>query len=850
VDGRVGRVLGGLGTGLVVFVAVPVVLIVAVGVPLPHDSAGQSGRALVDVLALVAWVAWAACCWPILRDVVGRVRRRDGNVSVDARWRDKVSARIAGALLVVLPLGLLGGAAVAGAAAATAAASVSAPAATSPSGPAPTPAGAPTSAPAAPPTYLVAPGDSLWSIAEHLYGDGADWQELAALNLGHLMDDGRRFTDPSLILPGWRLALPDDGSTAAATPAAAPGAAPTQPASPAPVGPAVPSAAGASTESASDTTVPAPALGSPTRAPLRSESLGGLAGPVVPELAALGIGVLAAALAARRIRRARRIAAAGRRRGLSTPPPTDEEAELDTDLEPFACAPLVDWLEAADRHLGWALADESDPLPAVLALQVGPDGVEAWLSGPVDWAPRRWSLARDGHRWLLEAATDLDELARETEGHQPRLPALAVVGANSEGTWALPLEPGSCTPVIGEGADDCVRSMVTSLGGWSWSEQVHVTEDPFEAERLCALFGWKDDQLERARVVFVGDPGRLSTTTLSRCAVLTTAPVAAGAVTVAVASGAATLEPLGVVLAPDLLSPGTAQRIDDVVASGASMIESPTGPAVPDERELLGGLSAGPVEIRLLTAVPRVEGLAAPLDPKRARRAVELVAYLALHAPEPVTSDRLRSRVLGTAETDAAAKTLFNTAGAARKALGQDADGVAFLPAASKAGQYRIDCRISVDVVRAKSLFAAAAHQESPETAMALGRAALELIEGEPLSTVLSGYAWWRAEGHEARLAALVVDGACALAEVAAGAGNFVLARWALEQARLVDPYSEALTRSAMTLAALAEDPDRLRREWNECLRRTDELDPGGYPSEQTEQLFGELSRRADAAAG
>jgi len=188
-------------------------------------------------------------------------------------------------------------------------ASVSAPAATSPSGPAPTPAGAPTSAPAAPPTYLVAPGDSLWSIAEHLYGDGADWQELAALNLGHLMDDGRRFTDPSLILPGWRLALPDDGSTAAATPAAAPGAAPTQPASPAPVGPAVPSAAGASTESASDTTVPAPALGSPTRAPLRSESLGGLAGPVVPELAALGIGVLAAALAARRIRRARRIAA-------------------------------------------------------------------------------------------------------------------------------------------------------------------------------------------------------------------------------------------------------------------------------------------------------------------------------------------------------------------------------------------------------------------------------------------------------------------------------------------------------------------------------------------------------------
>jgi len=98
----------------------------------------------------------------------------------------------------------------------------------------------------------------------------------------------------------------------------------------------------------------------------------------VPELAALGIGVLAAALAARRIRRARRIAAAGRRRGLSTPPPTDEEAELDTDLEPFACAPLVDWLEAADRHLGWALADESDPLPPSLRCRSGPTG---WRRG-------------------------------------------------------------------------------------------------------------------------------------------------------------------------------------------------------------------------------------------------------------------------------------------------------------------------------------------------------------------------------------------------------------------------------------------------------------------------------------
>jgi len=179
--------------------------------------------------------------------------------------------------------------------------------------------------------------------------------------------------------------------------------------------------------------------------------------------------------------------------------------------------------------------------PAVLALQVGPDGVEAWLSGPVDWAPRRWSLARDGHRWLLEAATDLDELARETEDTSPAACA-GRRGRQQRRHVGTPLEPGSCTPVIGEGADDCVRSMVTSLGGWSWSEQVHVTEDPFEAERLCALFGWKDDQLERARVVFVATRDGCRRPRC-RAAPSDHCPGCRRAVTVAVASGAATLEP-------------------------------------------------------------------------------------------------------------------------------------------------------------------------------------------------------------------------------------------------------------------------------------------------------------------
>jgi DNA-binding SARP family transcriptional activator len=126
---------------------------------------------------------------------------------------------------------------------------------------------------------------------------------------------------------------------------------------------------------------------------------------------------------------------------------------------------------------------------------------------------------------------------------------------------------------------------------------------------------------------------------------------------------------------------------------------------------------------------------------------------------------------------------------------------------------------------------------------MALLRASLALVEGEPLANALAGYAWWESEGHGARIAAVLVDAACNLAALAVDAGHFELAQWGLEQARLVDTYSEAITRAAMQVAAAAGDADRLRREWRECQRRIDELDPGSTPSPRTERLYSDLAQ-------
>ena len=248
--------------------------------------------------------------------------------------------------------------------------------------------------------------------------------------------------------------------------------------------------------------------------------------------------------------------------------------------------------------------------------------------------------------------------------------------------------------------------------------------------------------------------------------------------------------------------------------------------------------------VRLLTPTPRLEGLHEELAPNRARRATELVAYLALHIDDEVTSDRLRTRVLGSSDSDAASKTLFNIAAAARRAMGSDREGALRFPPGTRDGIYRVSHGVTVDVQLAASIAATGSTTEDPQEAMALLRSALSLVEGEPLANVLSGYGWWEAEGHGARMAAVLVHAASDLAALAVDAGSFELAQWGLGQARLVDPYSEALSRVGMQVAAAAGDADRLRREWRECQRRMDDLDPGSSPSPRTERLYGELAQR------
>lgn len=221
--------------------------------------------------------------------------------------------------------------------------------------------------------------------------------------------------------------------------------------------------------------------------------------------------------------------------------------------------------------------------------------------------------------------------------------------------------------------------------------------------------------------------------------------------------------------------------------------------AAPDDAPR-GREDAG-VLVRLLCAVPRVDGLQVPLEPGRERRGVELLAYLALRGGEPVTGERLRMRVLGPSSSDAAAQTLFNVASQVRRVLGEGPLGPR-LPPAGRHGHYRLGGDVTCDVALLHARVEAARACEEPDERIAWLRAALELIEGEPFATVLDGYDWFLTEGHLARLQAAAEGAACELVELSLRRGYPALARFAIERARLVDPNSEAIAAAAAAVAA------------------------------------------------
>jgi hypothetical protein len=219
-------------------------------------------------------------------------------------------------------------------------------------------------------------------------------------------------------------------------------------------------------------------------------------------------------------------------------------------------------------------------------------------------------------------------------------------------------------------------------------------------------------------------------------------------------------------------------------------------------RTLVEAPRSSDLRVELLRADPYVAGIVEPFTPTLRRRCVEMVAYLALHRHEPVTGERLRTRVLVHADVEASTRTLANTASAVRRSLGVDAQGPRLHPVTSS-GLYATH-GLSSDVEVFFTLVARA-RQLPVVDAAPLAHEALLLIKGEPLASTLRGFEWFLAEGHAARLARDGEWAALALHHTSLQRGNYELAFWSLQQGLLIDPYSDALSEALSRVPRLRE---------------------------------------------
>ena len=350
----------------------------------------------------------------------------------------------------------------------------------------------------------------------------------------------------------------------------------------------------------------------------------------------------------------------------------------------FDGVPALHSFEVANRLLGRSLGD--DPAAASpRAICVSPSGVTFWLREPRADVPHDFVPLSDGMAWHVAHGALPDHVA-----HTPAVPLALPVGDDGEGTWLVALGAGDVLPLLGESSQSLLRAARSAVSAWDWSDMILATDEPNDPGLRSPAGGGAPYR------IFFGDPRTLPADA-AHTAVVTTATVAASDLTVLVDRKGATLHPMGKVVRPWLQSAENGRRVAELTAPAADPPFDPGSPAVGAVAATRVEIPAGPadiapgaVEVRLLTMNPRLEGLHEDLPPNRARRAVELVAYLALHQPDVITGDRLRTRVLGSSDSDAAVEDAVQH-GACRAAGhgGRRATGEPLFPAGSTAGSTR-----------------------------------------------------------------------------------------------------------------------------------------------------------------
>jgi nucleoid-associated protein YgaU/DNA-binding SARP family transcriptional activator len=236
---RAATLVRGLGSAPLVLgllVGPPLALVGFVGWPLPTsvpdlgalDRAARTGisdEVVVNVLAVVAWLAWAQVAVALMAEIVAVLRGRPAvHLPVIPGVQAAAAHLVAGVAMVA---GSFHTATVAAAPEPLPITAPVVPTSTADHELITTIAEPPPAAPVEPgaaqpvPTITVQRHDTYWAIAERCLGDGFRWRDIRDLNVGRMMTDGYVVTPSSdLLRPGWVLHLPAHARTGASDPVA------------------------------------------------------------------------------------------------------------------------------------------------------------------------------------------------------------------------------------------------------------------------------------------------------------------------------------------------------------------------------------------------------------------------------------------------------------------------------------------------------------------------------------------------------------------------------------------------------------------------------------------------------
>jgi len=862
------RAAAGLGafTALTsLLVGVPLALILIVGWPLPHSlptvdevrtllaTSGIPDVVLIDTLAVICWIAWLDLALATVVELGATLAGRAASRPLIARpWQALVARLITTVVVAVVVIGSRPqssppprGAALSGAlagrvpnrppGAVTVAHRVAAPA----------PVPAPTSD-----RYVVRPGDTLWGIAGQRLRNPTSWPTIWRDNTDRSEPDGRRFTDPDLIVPGWTLDMPTARTkgTVAPAPPQTPASGPTSPPgvipAPMPTGDvsAPPSSAPSSVEKPV-ATMP------PTHAPVARPNARPEVGPsgvTLPSGGLVGGGFAAgviAGLATARLHERRR-----RRVGSVQTSAVDRLVGPTVRHLRHAIAPRQAPEEDDQRVYGPAPPEASEKAPPAslagpLAAGVTGDADALTIIDVADLSGR--SLTGDGAEGVGRALVAAAVVEAPLDGAN-----LVVVGQVQRLLGGMGLIPGvevidSPPRALTRLDAECERrERVLRWQGASDYRSIASSADPLGA--LLVVVDGADVGAEASTLRAITDRGRrlgISFAVIGEAPGFEPVEVAADGV-IGSGMGAPVLERLFTVAdaeASELLAIASASRGREfeagpapAEADGIPDNDAPTV-AVPS----LVSARAVRVDLRLFGPA-RVVANGAEVTTGLRAAARELMCLLAVHRSGLRQEEALAEMWPDDEDEhlDTFRVAVTSTRRRLRELCGEEGQYVVLL-----GNRYVLDAgTVDCDLWRFDAAMALAARESDPAARRQALLAAAELVAGEPLAG--APYEW--AEPVRENLRRRAIDVLGELGAVLGAEGDLAGAVQALDQARTVDPYCEDVYRRLIGYLADMGRDDVARRVYRELEKHIAQL--GAQPDEETEATMLTLPARAAAA--